>query len=112
MPVGSQQPRGFAQARLEEGEVIVEAVAIGGFGEQPRLVALAAEARAVARRIGGGRERLAGLHLARVERGIYIDQLELAGSELRQGLHVLGKPDGIAVRHQTLGGEAMHRMRH
>ena len=43
-----QQPAGLLQARGEERQVVLEAVAIGGFGEQPGLVAATLKARALA----------------------------------------------------------------
>ena len=46
--VGREQPADLAQPRLEEAEVVVERVAVGGLLEQPRRVAAAAEAGAVA----------------------------------------------------------------
>ena len=43
-----EQPAGLLEARREEGEVVVEVVAVGGLGEQLRPVAAALKADALA----------------------------------------------------------------
>ena len=57
-PVRREQAADLAQARLEEAEVVVERVAVGGLGEQARGVAAAGEAGAVA---GAVRRRVASV---------------------------------------------------
>ncbi len=51
-PLGVEQAMDLAQPRLEEAEVVVEAVAVGRAVEQLGAVAATAEPRAVAGRVG------------------------------------------------------------
>ena len=60
-----EQPVGLLQARREEAEVVLERVAVGGLGEQPRGVAPALKAGPVALLVADGLERLARLRAAR-----------------------------------------------
>ena len=73
-PLGGEQAADLAQARLEEGEVVVERVAVGGLLQEPGRVAAAAEAGAVAGGVGRGGERPARLRPARVERRVEVGQ--------------------------------------
>jgi hypothetical protein len=71
-----EQSAGLLQARREEREVVIEGVAVAGFGEQPRAVALALKARALPIGVAHCLERLACLHLASVERRVDVYELE------------------------------------
>ena len=64
---GREQAADLAQARLEEAEVVVEVVAVGGLLQQPARVAAAAEAGPVPVRVGRDVERAADLLPPRVE---------------------------------------------
>jgi len=67
-----EQPAHLAQARLEEAEVVVEVVAVGRLLEESRGVAAAAEAGAVAVRVGDGAQRPPCLRAAGVERRVEV----------------------------------------
>ena len=60
-----QEPAGVFQPRGEEREVVVERVAVGGFGEQPRPVAPPLKAGPLAVLVRHGLERLACLRPCR-----------------------------------------------
>ena len=70
--LGREQPAHLAQARLEEAEVVVERVAVGGLLQQPRRVAAAAEAGPVAVGVGDRRERPPRLRPPGVERRVEV----------------------------------------
>ena len=92
---GVQHAAQLAQPRLEEAEVVVERVAVGGRLEQRGGVAAAAEAGAVA---VGGRDRgqrAARLRAAGVERRVGVDQLHAAVLELAQQRQVVAEHDPL-----------------
>jgi hypothetical protein len=69
-----EQPAGLMQPRLQEPEVVVEAVAVGRALEELAAVAAPAEPGAVAVGVGDRRERAAGLEAAGVERRVEVGQ--------------------------------------
>ena len=79
VPWAASSSRARAQAGLEEREVVGERVVVGERLQQPRAVAPAAEPDAIARRVGGHRERRARLCAPGVERRVDVDQVERAG---------------------------------
>ena len=84
-----EQPAGLLQARREKREIVIEAVAVAGLGEQPRGVAPALEPHVLAVRVPDRLQCLARLHLAGVERRVDVHELEGLVGERRQQLQVL-----------------------
>ena len=95
-----QQPPHLAQPRLEEAEVVVEGVAVGGLLEQLGRVAAAAEAGAVAGAVGGrgGDERAPRLVAPGVERRVEVGHLHAL---VRLGAHQL---EVVAEQHPVHDG--------
>jgi len=101
--LGGEQPAHLAQARLEEAEVVVEGVAVGGLLQQPRRVAAATKARAVAAGVRDGLERAARLRPARVERRVEVGERDAAlrlGAQQRQ---VVAEQDPVHVSERIRG---------
>ena len=92
-PLLAQQPPRVLEARAQEGEVVVEAVAVGATGEHAGAVAPAAEPGALAGRVADHAQRPSHLRLARVERRVDVDQLEGAVRERRQQREILAEQD-------------------
>jgi hypothetical protein len=82
-PASSQQTPRFAQAWLEEAEVVLERVSVRRLREQTSRVAASLEADAVAALVRDRLERPATLLLARVERRVDVDELKALLGELR-----------------------------
>src|SRR5439155_10291272 len=91
-----EQASHFPQARLEERQVVIETVAVGGVGEHARAVSVPLKADAPAILGADGCQRLARLALARVEGGIDVDELKGPGREARQQLEILAEEDLVA----------------
>jgi len=82
-----EEPASLLQAWREEREIVLEGVAVGGFGEQPGGVAATLKARAIAVLMG---ERAGGLPLpesyalrAALKRGLDELEAELTGKGKR-----------------------------
>ena len=63
-PLTREHASHFPQARLEEREVVIEAVAVGGLGEHARAVSASLKADPLAILRSDGCQRLARLALA------------------------------------------------
>ena len=96
-----QQPSRLRQERFEEGEVVVEGVVEGARAEALRLVAPAAEARAVARAVRRVRraQPLAPLPPARVEGRIQVDQVDRFAVQRARRRHAVGAVHDAARGH-------------
>jgi hypothetical protein len=94
-PLAREQPVRVLEAGREKLEVVIEAIAVARLREQPRRVAPALKARALAVLIALGAQRPARLHLARVERRIHVHELEGLGGERRQQPQVVAEQDPV-----------------
>ncbi len=103
-----EQAVGLLEARREEVEVVLEAVAVARALEQLGAVAAPAEADARGGRVSDGAQRAPLLAPAGVERGVDVDQLEAAVREGGQQIQVLPQEDLVPVG--TAGGR-LHRPR-
>ena len=92
-PVSSQHPVGLREARLEEGQVVVEAIGIASRAERGGPVALALEADPVALGVTLRPERDPRLAAPGVEGRIDIDQVDAASAERAQDLQVVLEDD-------------------
>ena len=91
--LGVEQPAGLAQPRLQEAEVVVEAVAVGRALEQLAAVAAAAEPGAVAVARRDRPQPPARCVLAGVERRVEVDHPERAVGERRHHGQVIAEQD-------------------
>ncbi len=85
----AQQAVRLEQPWLEEGQVVVEAIAVAGLREERRFVAATLKARALPLPVLHRLERAAGLQLAGVERRVDVDQLKGPALQRGQQLEVL-----------------------
>ena len=95
-PLRCKQTSHLPQARLQEAEVVIEAVAVGGLGENARAVAAPLKADPLAVLGPDGCQRLARLALAGVEGRIDVDELKRLRREAREQLEVLAEQDLVA----------------
>ena len=93
----------LAQARLDEGQVVVVAVGVPQASEHGRPVGASAEPGAVAGRIGLGREPKPPLLSPGVERRIDVDQRERLVGKLRQELEVVAEVDPLFEHRRDSG---------
>ena len=84
---------GMLNARGEEGEVVIEAIAVGALGEQPRRITPALKAGPVPLLVGDGPQGPARLGAPGVEGGVDVDQLEGAIGEAWQDLEAVAEQD-------------------
>src|SRR5262252_2592454 len=94
--VGGESAIGLAEARLQEGEIVVEAVGIGARAHLHRVVAVSLEADAIAEGAAHGLDTGVGLGAAGIERRIDIDE---SGGAIRhvtaQHVEVVSEIDGV-----------------
>ena len=95
-----QQPLRFAQARLEEAEVVVERVGVAARGEPLGAIALALESGAVAVGIARRCQRGPPLDPPGVERRVDVDQLERPVGKAAQNLDIVAQ---MHVDHRASG---------
>ena len=90
---GGEHPVGLDQSRLEEGQVVVEAIPIAGLAERGGPIALALEAGPVSRRVLLRAEGHPRLGAPGVEGRVDIDEVDAAGTERTQYRQIVLEDD-------------------
>ena len=105
-----QQPPRLRQERFEEGEVVVEGVVEGARAEAHRLVAPAAEARAVApvRCRARRAQPFAPLPPARVEGRVEVDEVDRCVRQRARHRHAVGAVHDAARAHALATARRWH----
>jgi len=90
-PLRREDTIGFLQARLQKSQVVIEDIQVFAATQADGLVAVAAEAGAVAGFGSFGLDLVPALALASVERRVDVDQVDAFGLHLLQDRQVIAK---------------------